>query len=400
MSPRPPGLSVCCLTDNNPLMVAEALRPFRGVADEIVIAVDSWVDPSTLGPLAEIADTLVRFDFVHPPERARPWLVQLCRYQTVLMIDGDEVPSTALLEQLPTLVADPEPVQFRLGRRWCFPDERSWLGERPWWPDYQLRMVRQGPLLDFDLRVHGGVRPALPARYVDEPLYHLVHPLIPFAQRRARVRVYAADRPGLVAVGGGPMNDTLYVPEHFATLRPRPTPPEDLLLLRRVMEAARLEPDFGGPAVNVPVVTTAEIAEHIPVDGMAAQGYAATVRVAELDCRTEPGNDTLIAVEVTNTGTLAIPRLDSAGVQVRVATRLVDTRSLTPEFDWTMTTLPCDIPGGETRLAEVLVRIPDRNGTFWLEVDLINERGRWFGSAVREKMLVTSRWGRYASDTV
>ena len=107
-------------------------------------------------------------------------------------------------------------------------------------------MVRQGPLLDFDLRVHGGVRPALPARYVDEPLYHLVHPLIPFAQRRARVRVYAADRPGLVAVGGGPMNDTLYVPEHFATLRPRPTPPEDLVLLRRVMEAARLEPDLAG----------------------------------------------------------------------------------------------------------------------------------------------------------
>ena len=252
MSPRPPGLSVCCLTDNNPLMVAEALRPFRGVADEIVIAVDSWVDPSTLGPLAEIADTLVRFDFVHPPERARPWLVQLCSYQTVLMIDGDEVPSTALLAQLPTLVADPEPVQFRLGRRWCFPDERSWLGERPWWPDYQLRMVRQGPLLDFDLRVHGGVRPALPARYVDEPLYHLVHPLIPFAQRRARVRVYAADRPGLVAVGGGPMNDTLYVPEHFATLRPRPTPPDDLVLLRRVLEAARLEPDAGGPAVERP----------------------------------------------------------------------------------------------------------------------------------------------------
>jgi hypothetical protein len=103
---------------------------------------------------------------------------------------------------------------------------------------------------------------------------------------------------------------------------------------------------------------------------------------------------------VTNTGTLAIPRSDTTGVQVRVATRLIDTRSLTPEFDWTMTPLPCDIPGGETRLAEVLVRIPDRNGTFWLEVDLINERGRWFGSAVREKMLVTSRWGRYASDTV
>lgn len=400
MTSRPAGLSVCCLTDNNPLMVAAALAPFRGIADEIVIAVDSWVDPTTIWPLAEIADTLLRFDFVHPPERARPWLVQLCTFQTVLMIDGDEVPSAALLEQLPTLVADPDVVQFRLGRRWCFPDERTWLAERPWWPDYQLRMVRQGPLLDFDLRVHGGVRPAIPARYVDESLYHLVCPLIPFAQRRARVRVYAAERPGLVAVGGGPMNDTLYVPEHFATLRPSPTPPEDLVVLRRVMEAARTEPEYGQPAVNVPVVSTAEIAEHLPVDGLEAQGYSARLRVAELDCRSEPGNDTQLVVEVANTGSSTIPRLDSRGVQVRVATRLVDRRSLTAEFEWTMTTLPCDIPVGEMRLAEVLVRIPDRAGTFWLEVDLINERGRWFGAAVREEMLVTTRWGRYASDTV
>jgi hypothetical protein len=42
-------LSVCCLTRDQPSMVAATLALFRPVADEIVVAVDSRVDPGTLG---------------------------------------------------------------------------------------------------------------------------------------------------------------------------------------------------------------------------------------------------------------------------------------------------------------------------------------------------------------
>jgi hypothetical protein len=388
-----PGLSVCCLTGDEPAMVAGALAPLRAVADDVVVAVDSRVDPRRLGPVLAVADTVVRFEYADPPERSRPWLVSLCRHDLVLMVDGDEVPSAALVGALPALAADTAVAQFRVPRRWCFPDERHWLAERPWWPDYQRRLFFRGPQLDFDVGIHGGVRHALPARYLDEPLYHLACVTDPFAARRERARRYEAARPGLVAVGGGPMNDTLYVPEHFATLRPRPVPEEDLCRLRAVVGA---EPAPPGPAPDLPLVTADEVAAHRPADPLAAQGYRVALAVAEVDRRTEPGNDTLLMVAVTNTGDAPLPRDDAPGLQLRVAVRLVDRASGRPLHDWARTPLPGDVPAGETRLVEAVVRVPAAPGAHTVEVDLVNERSRWFGCVARADLMVATRWGRHA----
>jgi len=388
-------LSVCCLTNHDPALVARSLARLRHVADEIVVAVDSQVDPDRLAPLDAIADTLVRFEFVDPPERARPWLVSQCHNDVVLMLDGDEVVSTALLQRLPELVADDSVVQCRLARRWLFPDERHWLDERPWWPDYQRRLFRRGSQLDFDLQFHGGVRDALPARYVDEPIYHLACVLSPFDERRRRVRRYAAERPGLDAVGGGPLNETLYVPEHFATLRPAATSADDVAMLDVVVRGDGIDPpaDNGTP---IAVVSADEVAGCVIADPLEDQGYRAALRIVERDLRTEPGNNTYVVVEVANHGGAPLCRDDAPGAQLRVATRLVDPATGTSLDGWSMTSLPCDIPAGEVRSMEALVQIPSTARSVELEVDLVNERRRWFGCSVRADLLVTTRWGRYA----
>lgn len=376
-------------------MVAAMLASLRDVADDIVVAVDSRVDPLEVRPLVDVADTVVRFEFVHPPELARPWLVGLCRNTSVLMVDGDEVPSTVLVEALPTLVGDDGFVQCRLARRWCFPDVEHWLAERPWWPDYQRRLVRQGPALDFDLRVHGGVIDALPARYVDEPLYHLACILGGFAERRKRVRNYETDRPGLIAVGGGPLNDTMYIPEHFATLRPETTPQEDVALLRRVLEAPD-SIDHTRAAPDLPIVSAEEIATHAPVDALAAMGCQAEVAVVEHDRRTEPGNNTCLVMKVVNTGSVPIPHQDSGGVEVRLAARVVEPGTDSEVLGWIFTPLPCDVPVGQGRISEGVVPIPSQDGAYIVEVGLINQRRHWLGSIAQADLLVATRWGRYA----
>lgn len=394
--PTPP-LSVCCLTGDEPAMVAASLATLREVADEIVVAVDSRVDTRRLAPVVAVADRVLRFDYVDPPERFRPWLVAVCRHDLVLMLDGDEVPSAALVGALGRLGADEAVVQFRVPRHWTFPDELHWLAERPWWPDYQAgRLFRRGPDLDFDLAVHGGTRRVLPARYVNEPIYHLACTLVPFAERRRRSQRYEAARPGLRAVGGGPMNETLYVPEHFATLRPEPVPDEDVARLRAVVEAARRPPPCG-PALEIPVVPAREIDARAPADPLVAQGYRAELHVVELDRRTAPGNDTTLMIDVANTGEAPLPHRDGLSVQVRVAVRLVDRESGTPLDDWAMTPLPCDVPAGESRLVEALVRVPGVPGHHTVEVDLINERARWFCCVARSDLIVATRWGRHAA---
>lgn len=388
------GLSVCCLTRHDPAMVARMLAALRNVANDIVVAVDSRVDPQRLAPLMEVANTLVRFEYIDPPERARPWLVSLCRNQSVLMIDGDEVPSVALLKQLPALVADDSVVQFRLARCWCFPDERHWLAERPWWPDYQRRLVRCGPHLDFDLQVHGGVRDALPARYVDEPLYHLACLLGSREERLQRAREYELQRPGLVAVGGGAMNETLYAPEDFATLPPEMIPVDDIQLIQAVLSAAKTPFSQHGKTPAVPLISAREVASHVPADALAAQGYRARLTIVERDRRTAPGNNTYIVVEVANDGSAPILRQDSRGAQVRLAARLVNAETGAGIVDWALTPLPCDIPAGEVRLMEALVRIPSDAGRYLMEVDLINERSRWFGCIAHAELLVATRSDR------
>jgi hypothetical protein len=391
---RRPNLSVCCLTADPPARVAAALSLFRDVADDIVVAVDSRVPPERLGPLLEVADTVCRFEYTDPPERSRPWLFSLCRADVVLSIDGDEVPSAALLASLPALAADRGVEQTRISRRWCYPDERSWLAERPWWPDFQQRLVRRGPLLDFDVGVHGGVRAAWPVRNVEESVYHLVCVVRGLADRRRRAREYDALRPGMTAVGGGPMNDTLYVPEHFATRRPVATPPEDLDALRTVIGA---EERAVHPVPDLRVVTAAEIAEHVPDDPLSAQGYRAALRVVEPDLRTEPGNDTHIVVEITNLGDVAIPCRDGRAVQVRIGARVLDDGPGQAASGWILKALPCDIPPGAARLAEVHVPVPDEPGLRTVEVNLVNERGAWFDCAARFDLAVTTRWGRFTS---
>jgi hypothetical protein len=382
-------LSVCCLTGDRPAAVAAIMRLLRPVADEIVVAVDSTVDPSALGPLLDVADTVVRFEYVDPPERARPWLTGLCRGANMLMIDGDEVPSAALLDTLPALCADASVQQVRIARRWCYPDEWTWLAERPWWPDFQRRLVR--PPLDFDLDFHGGMRQTGPDRCVEEAIYHLVDIVRPYSLRRRRASEYERARPGMVAVGGGPMNAILYEPERFATRRPVEAPAHDVVALRSVLNA----PDPRPVSTAVPLVAAAEVAAAVPPDPLDRQGYRAEVRVVEADLRTEPGLDTHVVVEVHNTGASTLPCRDEPGIEIRVAARLVDHRS--PEAEWWYTPLPCDIPPGATRALDAVLQSTASPGTRMLEVALRNLRGRWFEARARAAMDVTSRWGRFDS---
>ena len=122
-------LSVCCLTSDPGARVAAILRQLRPVSDEIVVAVDSRLDPHRLGRYAEVADRLLRYEFVDSAEQAAfPGSPSQCTGDWILRIDGDEVVSPTLIERLPELTSARDVFQYWLPCRWLFPDAETLPG--------------------------------------------------------------------------------------------------------------------------------------------------------------------------------------------------------------------------------------------------------------------------------
>src|SRR5207247_58288 len=145
----------------------------RPSAAELVVALDDRADAEIERALAAVADEVVRYPYREPVDRPLRWLFSLCRGDWILNLDDDEVPSAALLEALPTLVGATDVTHYWLLRRWLWPDGRSSIAEHPWTTDYQLRLVRNDPLLlRFPSETHRPIEALGPHRFIRLPLYH------------------------------------------------------------------------------------------------------------------------------------------------------------------------------------------------------------------------------------
>ena len=68
------SISLCCLSGGPPHRTAAILGLLRDRVDEVVVAVDDRAPADALGPVADLADTLVRYPYADPPGRAAAWL--------------------------------------------------------------------------------------------------------------------------------------------------------------------------------------------------------------------------------------------------------------------------------------------------------------------------------------
>jgi hypothetical protein len=232
-------LSVCCPTRDPPARLKAILEVLGGVADEVVIGADSRVCEEDLREYENIADRVLRLDFATHVEPHLTQLYRLCSGDWILRLDGDEVPSEALLRALPRLLNASTIRQYWLPRRWLAASGYRWLDELPWAPDYHNRLVRNDNSVVFSGRIHSGAEPTYPARYLHESIYHLVCALETRDERLVRGLRYELAQPLRTAPGGGPFNATYYLPERFARCEPVDVPNVDRPLLRAALEAVQ-----------------------------------------------------------------------------------------------------------------------------------------------------------------
>jgi hypothetical protein len=360
--------------------VRALLEPLREIADEIVVAVDSAAGESELPQYAAVADRVLRFER-GPSHSALSWLHAQCRGDWVFLIAGDEVASPALLEALPDLIGRREALQYSFPVRWLWPDEAHWLASPPWEPDFHARLVRNDATLRFDGLHHALARPTAPAGFVDAPIWHLSLLALDEAQRREKIVRYEAERSGLLAPGGRPLNSAYYLPEEASDAVVAPVPAAAVERIRAVMHA---EARPAAPAGDVPLHTRAEIEPLWAQRTVGSGAHRATVSAWLPSLTMVAGERRDVFVRARNEGDARW----TWGFHQRPYFRL--------GFRWVGTDVEGraafthDVEPGAEAITPVPVVAPEEPGSWTLEIGMLHEDVCWFGTPCRLSVDVVS----------
>jgi len=361
-------LSVNVMTRGPGDRVAAMLSLFRGVADEIFVALDDRAGPEVEAALAPVADRIVRYPYAEPVDRPLAWIHSECRGDWVLTMDDDEVPSQAFLDALAGFTDVRDVTHFFLPRRWLYGAPDRWLDARPWRPDYQCRLVlNDRRVLSFPDETHVPVLAGGPGRYLDTPIYHLDTLITSQEARAAKVERYERLHPGK-RVAGLPLNEAFYLPE----LRDPPTeevPPEDLGLIALVLTGQA----GGTPRAALGAVTREK------VDAFWAgreYGHEGSVALREaLPPLTAGGTDS-VDVEVENTSAGDWP----CDGPIRIGSRWLRDGEV---VDGSRAQLPETLAPSVPAIVPLQLAGPPVGGRWTLEIAFVHEGVEWFGEGVR-----------------
>lgn len=350
--------------------MAACLAPLAEVADEIIIAADDRVGEDDLAEYAAVATELLRFQFT-TSNRHWSWLAGRARGDWVLVIDGDEAPSTALLEQIPQVVERREIRQCSVPVRWLFGDATTYVTSEPIASDRRFRLQRNDAWLEFGGRQHSIEIEHGPGAHIDAPLYHLGLLLMSREQREAKVAAYESERPGLMSEVGVPVNSGLYLPEDHDLTLSSVGPPD----------ADRLVAAFGAARSSVAPIDAKALAHGTPAEIERACGVGES-RPMTLSPRSGPPGELVEGrpsarwwIDVTNGSQVTWPAFSEHKPEVRVGVRwLDDHRDVVGEG---RADLPHALAPGETTLVP-LVLVPPRAGSLTLQLDGVEEHVRWF----------------------
>jgi hypothetical protein len=382
-------LSVCIAT-NEPCdrlaVVLSTLREAEFPQLEIVLALDDRTEGSH-HDYARIVDRTVLFPFAAPPDRIQPWLATQCSGDWTLRLDGDEVPSRGLVDQIAELVAgEPGLTHAWMPCRWLYPSADRYLAEWPWRPDYQLRLfrndravVRSTGLMHRHTDVVGA------RRYLTEPLYHSALLLRSREQREEKVARYEATSPE-VRVAGDSVSRRFYLPELLTSVRTSPVPEADLDLTRRLLTPPTPTPATAPAPGELSRVSRGEVDALWSGRPLVDADYAARLELLDHDLRVFRGETRTIDVRAYNLGSVVWPWGERAEPPIRLAQRW-------RLFDGTVveglrTPFPEPVLPGASCVVPAQVGPPPDDDELTLEIDIVHEHVRWFGSAL---LLVVER---------
>lgn len=383
-------LSVCCMTSGRrPALLAGVLAALRSAADEVVVAVEAAQAEDVHAAVGDLADTVLSFPKASPADRPIAWLFRACSGDWIFNVDDDEVPSQELVDALPELSRRDDITHAWVARRWLYPGPDTYIASAPWGTEFQLRLVLADErFLQFSDVFHRPVVCHGPSAYVEAPLWHLDTVLNPAAYRRLKAAAYERERPGM-RVGGLAHNTGMYLPELHPDLELLPVPAR----ARQAIAAAQaLRAPAGSPSAALIHATAGEIDRDWVGPPYPDSLYRAVLTLPTAPARMAAGVQHTVDVRVANESDITWRWGPDARPEIRLAYRWRrEAGGEVQEPAALRTTLPADLSPGTTQLVPVHVVAPAATGSYVLEVDLVHEGVRWFGTAAEASVEVRDR---------
>jgi hypothetical protein len=375
------SLSICLITADPAERIATILEPLRPYADEVLIAADSRVDDETLAGYGALADRSFRIEHVLA-ERHLAWMFAQCSGDWILRLDGDEFPSAAFVRRLPELLSSREVQQFWIRRAWLYPDPDRVLDRAPWSEDFVNRLMRNDETLRVCGRQHMDAEPVTPREFIQERIYHLDLLMASHEQRRDKAVRYEVAFPGLLAQGGGRINEAFYLPELRSSLKLGPVPDEDRTSIARMLAA---RPATGLPPVveDVPFVSLEEMDRCWEGRPVADSAYRARIEPCGPTVSLTPAESRSVYLHVSNDGTERWPSRLKEEPAIRLGYRWLNLDGSPHIEEGPRSPFPRAVRPGEQVLAPLDVVAPADPGEYLLEADIVHEDVRWFGCACR-----------------
>lgn len=332
-----------------------------------MVGVDSSTTDETEDICVRLADKVVRLDPLGTSEAGLGWLNKQCEGDWILRLDHDELPSEALINLLPRLLADREVTHYHFPRRWVVGRNADrWIAEPPWWPDWQTRLFRNiGSIVHIPGRLHSDyVVAGCGARCADAIIYHYDLVFHDEERRRRKLEQYEAIAPGKSL-------------RHYYF-------PDEANLVTRPLDASLPPPDPPRPLFDLPRrtpvhVTRAEM-RRVAREPCAQALEQCGAIVSDQDALPALRASTTYAVRITlaNSGACSWTGHCRGADPVRLSYHWYFSDGEIYEWDGIRTELPRSVEPGEevTLLADV--RSPRLAGQYYLEWDLVIEGVTWF----------------------
>lgn len=182
-----PTLSVALITLNEERIIGATLEAVKEISDEIIV-VDSGSSDKTVKLAKSLGADVFTEDWKGFSEQKNSALGK-CKSDWILSLDADEVITRELADEIVEAITSNGKVQgFKVAREFYLGNRRIRHGG--YFPDYQLRLIRNGIGAEFGKRaVHESIN-------MEGPVDHLKHPLKHFAyedigQYKRALKTYA-----------------------------------------------------------------------------------------------------------------------------------------------------------------------------------------------------------------